>query len=369
MIYHARAWTFFCIFFCFLGEGFRWFESMLLVCGTILPFFLQKLVSRDVKPFSGLLCCTNATQFKHTSKRDVYCRAYENFCMSSSEHEKSHRIVTLVLRFLFVGLLFHLFAFNLITKSPREGKIQYEGKQSRTSQGTDTKKCFSEPSYDWDVSHIHLVFIGDSLTRYQFLSTSYQLHFKTPPPKYIVNEKVHKSWLNFYQNTSVIFNGSMKCDCFRYENDVYKQSVKQSFSFSRENRFFSFSLRCENSATLKVLFTYIQFFGDENSLHGRVLPWNIKHASPTKTMRKSLWRYYELREALESFVAKLKTKPIRPDMELSFQILGEPKYELEFCKLSSQCIFGNVCYGQRKLTQQFLQKRGNVPINYIKIVC
>ena len=208
-------------------------------------------------------------------------------------------IVTLVLRFLFAGLLFLLFAFNLITKPPH----------SRTSHGTDMKKCFSEPSYDWNVSHIHLVFIGDSLTRYQFLATAYQLYFRTPAPKYIVNEKVHKSWLNFYQNTSVIFDGSMKCDCFRYENDVYKQSVKQSFSFSRENRFFSFSLRCENSATLKVLFTYIQFFGDKKSLHGRVLPWNIKHASPTKTMRKSLWRYYELREALESFVAKLKTKP------------------------------------------------------------
>ena len=45
MIYHARAWTFFCIFFCFLGEGFRWSEKYVVgFCGTILQKKSEKVV-------------------------------------------------------------------------------------------------------------------------------------------------------------------------------------------------------------------------------------------------------------------------------------------------------------------------------------
>lgn len=172
-----------------------------------------------------------------------------------------------------------------------------------------SRVCTSQPGNILDNFHIHLVFIGDSLTRYQFLATAYRLYFRSTIPKYIVNEKVHNSWLSFYQNTSQIFDGRMQCDCFRFENDAEKQSIKKTFSFSRENRFFASSLLCENISSVPVLFTYIQFFGDKNSLHGRVLPSNIRLARPSKIMKKSYWSYIQLNEALVGFVAKLEIKP------------------------------------------------------------
>lgn len=166
--------------------------------------------------------------------------------------------------------------------------------------------CTSKPNLNWNSSHIHVVFIGDSLTRYQFVATAFRLYFQEVIPKYVVNEKVHRSWLDYFENTTLIFEGSMKCDCFRYQD--YRK-IGNSFSFSRENRFFSFEIKCQNDITIKVMLTYIQFFGDQNSLHGRVLPSHIEHARPGKKMHKSRWRFHQLSNAIEGFVGQLANRP------------------------------------------------------------
>lgn len=76
----------------------------------------------------------------------------------------------------------------------------------------------------------HVIFFGDSLMRYQYLAFVYKLHFRTGVvPSVIINEKLHSSWLAFFQVTTEVFNKSMTCDCFR------EGSVSQ-LATSRENR-------------------------------------------------------------------------------------------------------------------------------------
>ena len=77
----------------------------------------------------------------------------------------------------------------------------------------------------------HLVFFGDSLLRYQYLTYVYKLHFgsKTTVPSFLINEKMFTNWNQFFINTTSIFNGSMTCDCFR------EASVKR-LTTARENR-------------------------------------------------------------------------------------------------------------------------------------
>lgn len=130
-------------------------------------------------------------------------------------------------------MLGKLFLCNILAMSSLcAGKDQLPG----------ARLCTSKPGISWDSSDVHVVFIGDSLTRYQFLATTYRIHFQKTIPRSLVNEKMFDSWSDFYRKTTTIFSGSMKCDCFRYERGERKK--KFTFSFSRENRFFSFSLHC-----------------------------------------------------------------------------------------------------------------------------
>lgn len=172
-------------------------------------------------------------------------------------------------------------------------------------QGSSSS-CFPKPSSFWNSSDIHVIFIGDSLTRYQFLATAFRIYHDDKIPHYIVNEKLHRSWLDFFKNTTNIFEGSMKCDCFRYEN--YRK-LGNSFSFSRENRFFSFQVQCEDRPVTTVLITFIQFFGDRTSLHGRVFPTNIADARPGRRMRKSRWKHLQLHSAIKGFIGQMRNKP------------------------------------------------------------
>ncbi len=67
----------------------------------------------------------------------------------------------------------------------------------------------------------HIVFVGDSVSRYQYLALVYAVHFGRPMPlspgieKSITNEKSFSSWQEFYAVTTHIFSPYMMCDCMR----------------------------------------------------------------------------------------------------------------------------------------------------------
>jgi hypothetical protein len=95
-------------------------------------------------------------------------------------------------------------------------------------------------------------FIGDSLTRYQYIALVYYLKHGQmlsddlqPNP---VEEKTWKTWLNFYNGTSSILGDY--CDCYR--DEIYNSNSFQHRSF--ENRFYY-----NQEYNIKIF--YLQFFG------------------------------------------------------------------------------------------------------------
>ena len=54
---------------------------------------------------------------------------------------------------------------------------------------------------------LHLVFIGDSLTRYQYLTIAYKILFGSNSviPRKLVDEKLHASWNDFFKYSTHLF--------------------------------------------------------------------------------------------------------------------------------------------------------------------
>jgi hypothetical protein len=67
--------------------------------------------------------------------------------------------------------------------------------------------------------NLHIAFIGDSVTRYQYLDFVYYLHTgrwveNTDNPN-LVREKDYSGWIYFFNHTNAMFDGKEKCDCWR----------------------------------------------------------------------------------------------------------------------------------------------------------
>jgi hypothetical protein len=158
---------------------------------------------------------------------------------------------------------------------------------------------------------LRLVFIGDSITRHQYLSLAYFLrHGKWFDPKRIpnlVNQNHFKKgaatkeegWATFFRETNKLFSPYERCDCFREKWD----DVTQVDSHVIENRYF---YDPEMNNTL----TYLLGFGNTISgLHGRVSPEDaFRDINSTEYQFINSpyeWRYMDWGMALEKYVAPL----------------------------------------------------------------
>ena len=88
-----------------------------------------------------------------------------------------------------------------------------------------------------------IVFIGDSLMRYQYLTYLYNLHFQSLNGSEAVIKRVSESWGGYFARSSGIFQGHMKCDAARprslRENRYYKHpslNISASFFFMPGDR-------------------------------------------------------------------------------------------------------------------------------------
>lgn len=92
-----------------------------------------------------------------------------------------------------------------------------------------------------------LVFIGDSVTRYQYLTL---LHFldrgRWPAPlggdpgePSVANEREWPSWNDFLRGSNALFGGRELCDCYREEYDPLKGQIKPPEEEKHENRFYT----------------------------------------------------------------------------------------------------------------------------------
>jgi len=99
----------------------------------------------------------------------------------------------------------------------------------------------------------HVVFVGDSLTRYQYINLVHWLRtgrwFADAPP-FSEWEKDWPSWPAFYEGTNNRLRGWEICDCFRDESNTW--------SSGSEHRYF-------NDPERAIRITYLQMFGLHNS--------------------------------------------------------------------------------------------------------
>jgi hypothetical protein len=63
-------------------------------------------------------------------------------------------------------------------------------------------------------TQLHVVFVGDSTSRYQFLTLAHLLHFQTRVPQELV-VGLGMTWPAFFNATTNHFDGAMSCDCYR----------------------------------------------------------------------------------------------------------------------------------------------------------
>lgn len=99
----------------------------------------------------------------------------------------------------------------------------------------------------------HLVFIGDSLTRYQYLNLVFFLttgEKVSPVAPSNENERQWRDWNHFYDGTNARLQGREICDCHRWDRKVPPIPIF-------ENRYW------KGPSASKTRVTYIQMFGDK----------------------------------------------------------------------------------------------------------
>ena len=148
----------------------------------------------------------------------------------------------------------------------------------------------------------HIVFIGDSLTRYQFLALLYRLIHRQSTPDYIVSEKVFSSWTDFYFNSTHELMDVCKCDCFRPAKGR-EDNINEPFLPSRENRFCSLPSK-PGSPHLRI--SYYQLFGELPSMHGMVWPNETDSASIDEEQRRDKWAYADVTHFLKDYLAQTR---------------------------------------------------------------
>ncbi len=126
---------------------------------------------------------------------------------------------------------------------------------------------------------VHLVFMGDSLSRYLYLSLAYllanhhwgrkfcQVNHKDVPPS-VLNEKDYKSWQRFYHDSNRILNQGRRsveiCDCFRRDGlpFISPDGRGQQASDCQENRHFRYMPSGDpDDDSHDVRLSYIQWYG------------------------------------------------------------------------------------------------------------
>lgn len=153
---------------------------------------------------------------------------------------------------------------------------------------------------------LRLVMIGDSVTRYQYLSLAYFLRYGYwVDPHQVTENLVHEKsfeggWEQFYTETTKLLSPLEKCDCYR-EEWPNKFEVDEHVV---ENRYFF-------DPALNNTLVYLQAYGNKRSarLHGRIFPQDAFRDTQLfeYNHRKTdwLWNIKDWGEAIEQYVSRL----------------------------------------------------------------
>jgi len=153
--------------------------------------------------------------------------------------------------------------------------------------------------------------MGDESSGYQYLALMYRMHFMNRKvPGFMVTEPQgqHPSnWVDFYEKTTGVFGGHMKCDCQRNAGALTEATIKTV----AQNRFYRSVIRSPERPLLPHMFkaSSIQVWGD-HKIHGRVSPDGTAKAQVLTTDEKPfLWEHDSMEAALIKFVGEMPHKP------------------------------------------------------------
>ena len=149
----------------------------------------------------------------------------------------------------------------------------------------------------YEADTVHVVFIGYSLSRYQFLALAYRaLGVGDRTPDYMVSERMFDDWHTFYVNTTAELKWCV-CDCFRTSEVL---AIDDLFVTTRENR------HCKRGGTT---LSYFQLFGDTFSMHGGQLPNETQYSSIASEVQHDVWRYENVSDFFLNYAIRLVPKP------------------------------------------------------------
>jgi hypothetical protein len=156
--------------------------------------------------------------------------------------------------------------------------------------------------------HLRLVMVGDSLTRYQYVSLAYFLNTATwfnstsrSEPNIVV-EKSFTGWAQYFEHTTHLLAPNERCDCHRP-----KFANGRNTDFAIENRYF-FDAERDN------MLVYLQGFGHKRAtMHGRVPAetalHNISASRFVHNFTAHTWAYRDWDVCVRDYMAKLDPKP------------------------------------------------------------
>jgi hypothetical protein len=147
---------------------------------------------------------------------------------------------------------------------------------SKRSEHPSLGRCvffdYSETGKVWCIRRKeHIVFVGDSLSRFQYLALVYAVHFGRPLKNNGAKEdsitwlKNGVTWSEFLAKSTALFSPYMKCDCQRANKALYLHEMN-------ENRYYY-------HPQWDISLTYIASFGTAAMLRGQWAPPTSKYAS------------------------------------------------------------------------------------------
>ncbi|KAL1522758.1 hypothetical protein AB1Y20_017730 [Prymnesium parvum] len=156
----------------------------------------------------------------------------------------------------------------------------------------------------------HIVFMGDSVARYQWLALAQSLHqgeeLSASEFPSIVKEREWLGWMQFFTGTTRRMHPNHHCDCYReYAKPVGSKTI--------ENRYFWHMVTNDSGQVVSTLnLTFINVLDKHGQVMGHWAPWSplsdVRQRTMTKHRFEPGWSL-DWVETIEKFVAKLSPPP------------------------------------------------------------
>ena len=181
-------------------------------------------------------------------------------------------------------------------------------------------------------TNVNIVFIGDSISRYQYLSLVYFLRYgrwfePDLEKNNLVNEKSFISpfhndhYGEFYFQSSRLLQPYELCDCYKYQkymdsditNNNNRTGANDIGKYIIENRYY-------HDPTLNNTITFIHAYGHSNVIHGRIpaedvydidqWDWHKKEKRLIEHKHtKPIWEYEDWSHVIKNYISNINPQP------------------------------------------------------------